>query len=306
MDPRRRKWSAILLSLATPGLGHVYLGKPWRALCLFLVVVAGAWLAQAGLLGLPRPLNIGPFLAGVLVLPVVAPFDAWLVTRRTPAHYELRGYNRWYVYLVLWALSALWLLPRLTAFWVRAYRVPSSSMEPTLLIGDFIYHTTRWPLGKRISHGTMVVHASIEEPGVNVVKRVVAVPGDTIEMRDGLLVRNGTPVSEQAPRTTDTTPEEYRLLMRAWQQPHLIGVAPDTYVPDLANWGPLLVPPASFLVLGDNRNNSYDSRFYGFVPLTAIRGVPAVIYFSFDRNGALPLPFLTAIRRSRIGMRLRN
>jgi signal peptidase I len=85
-----------------------------------------------------------------------------------------------------------------------------------------------------------------------------------------------------------------------WQLRYLAGKGRETYRPTLKNWGPLVVPPDSFMVMGDNRDNSYDSRYWGFLGRDRIRGRPLLIYYSYDRNAVLPLPFLTGIRWRRL------
>ncbi len=87
--------------------------------------------------------------------------------------------------------------------------------------------------------------------------------------------------------------------MRSWQREYLATEQPN-YRPSLKNWGPISVPPDSFLVMGDNRDNSYDSRYWGFLGRDRIDGRPLFIYYSYNKKGMLPLPFITAIRWKRI------
>ncbi len=135
------------------------------------------------------------------------------------------------------------------------------------------------------------------------VKRLVGMPGDTLEMRDGQLYRNGKPVHEPYAVHVDPDRSEdpiQRLKMREWQLPHLATDDTANYQPDLQNWGPIVVPPDSFFMLGDNRDSSYDGRYWGFLPRKNVRGRPLVVYFSYDQNSWRALPFLTAIRWDRI------
>jgi len=208
------------------------------------------------------------------------------------------------VALVIWFL--------LRALLIQAFRIPSPSMENTLLIGDFLFVNKalygaevplvkkRLPAIREPERFDVVVFSSPETPGMNVVKRVVGVPGDTLEMVDNQMHLNGRTLAEPHVSKTDPAmdPEDPR--MRAWQVNYFVGDDRGSYRPTLKNWGPLVVPADSFFVMGDNRDNSYDSRYWGFLGRDRIDGKPLFIYYSFDKQGLLPLSFLTAIRWGRI------
>ncbi len=209
------------------------------------------------------------------------------------------------------ALS-VWFL--LSTFVIKAFRIPSGSMERTVLIGDYLFvnkllYGAEVPLARRHlpairepRHDEVIVVTSPVEDLI-LIKRVVALPGDTISMRDGQLWRNGRAIAEpyitlhQVPPVIDAVTVER---MRRWQVPFLVGSRPDRYQPDLRTWGPLVVPPDSLMVLGDNRDESLDSRYYGFIPRGNLRGAPLFIYFSYDPNSWRPLPFITAVRWRRL------
>jgi signal peptidase I len=146
------------------------------------------------------------------------------------------------------------------------------------------------------------VFDSQTEGGVTVVKRLVGMPGDTLRMEHTVLYRNGVAQVEPWIEHTDSADDVTSPEMRQWQVRYLLPrVDQDSYRPSRDNWGPLVVPPGHYFVMGDNRDNSYDSRYWGFVPRGVIRGRPLVIYYSYDHTSWKALPFLTAIRWSRIG-----
>lgn len=211
----------------------------------------------------------------------------------------------------------VWLFLR--TFLVEAFRIPSGSMENTLLIGDFLFVNkaiygpqvpfTHWylPAFREPVRNDILVFDSVEEDGLKVVKRLIGVPGDTLSMKEGALYRNGRPVDEPYARHDNpgkSESPEYRQKMHDWQVKHLVG---DTtgYQPDLQEWGPIVVPPDSFFMMGDNRDLSYDGRYWGFLPRTNVRGTPLVIYYSFDPSSWKMLPPITAIRWNRIFTRPR-
>jgi signal peptidase I len=216
-----------------------------------------------------------------------------------------------------WAKSIIiaavaWLLLR--TFVIQAFHIPSPSMENTLLVGDVLFVTKpifgievpllhiHIPGFRKPRRGDIVIFDSVQEDGLEVVKRVIGAPGDTLAMKDGQLLRNGSQVWEPyAQRLNPSAPDspDLRQEMVRWQAPRVLG-SPEHYVPDRNNWGPLVVPPDSLFVMGDNRDDSLDSRFWGFLPERNVRGSPLIIYFSWDKSSWRPLPILTAIRWGRL------
>lgn len=228
----------------------------------------------------------------------------------------MKAFGRW---LLDWAKSigvalVVWFFLR--TFLVEAFRIPSGSMENTLLIGDFLFVNKllygaevplihkRLPAIREPHRGDILVFDSVEEEGLKVVKRLIGVPGDTLAMVSGRLIRNARPVDEPWAIRSDPNANADALQrehMRAWQSPHLVaGVDRDSYRPDLNNWGPIVVPSDSFFMMGDNRDGSYDGRYWGFLPRANVRGRPLIVYYSFDGNTYRPLPFFTNIRWARI------
>ncbi|HWA15130.1 MAG TPA: signal peptidase I [Gemmatimonadales bacterium] len=208
----------------------------------------------------------------------------------------------------------VWLLLR--TFLLEAFRIPSPSMENTLLVGDFLFVNKaiygaevplihkRLPAVREPKRGDILVFDSVEDEGLKVVKRLIGVPGDTLEMRGGALYRNGQRAEEPWVRhdlPNKSESPDYRLKMRNWQVKHLTAAtSPDSYNPDLQDWGPIVVPPDSLFMMGDNRDMSYDGRYWGFLPRTNVRGTPLIIYYSYDASSWRSLKGLTAIRWGRL------
>lgn len=190
------------------------------------------------------------------------------------------------------------------AYAVQVYGITTPSMSPTLASGDYVI-TSRLPFGVRIPgtalrtpaardprHGEVVVYGEkAGDPAMRVIKRAVGLPGDTVGMRDGRVIRNGRVVEE--PYASRPFREDEPLAFEgpygvAWHIPALpAGVAAESYRPTRDNWGPLVVPEGQYLLLGDNRGGSRDSRVTGFVAREQIRGTVVAIYFSrsLDRMG---------------------
>jgi signal peptidase I len=229
-----------------------------------------------------------------------------------------KSFRRWATEWLKSIAIALLIWFVLRTLLIEAFRIPSSSMEQTLLVGDFLFVNkalygaeiplvhARLPAVREPRRGDIVVFDSRTESGVKVVKRVIGVGGDTLEMRRAALYRNGVlqvePYVEHVDPGSDVSAPE----MRLWQVQYLLpGVDPQTYQPTRDTWGPIVVPGGQYFVMGDNRDNSYDSRYWGFVGRSVIRGRPLFIYYSYDKTSWRVLPPLTAIRWNRIGKRPR-
>lgn len=177
--------------------------------------------------------------------------------------------------------TALLLALFIRAYFVQAFKIPSGSMIPTLLIGDhilvnkFIYGTKipfsdgRVLILRNPEKGDIIVFKYPEDPSRDFIKRVMAVEGDVIESRDKVIYINGKPMSEPYVQHTDTSLRPKGIEARD-------------------NFGPYTVPKGKYFMMGDNRDQSYDSRYWGFVDRKEIKGEAMIIYWSWDSKGHWP------------------
>jgi len=195
----------------------------------------------------------------------------------------------------------IWIFLR--SYVIEAFRIPSGSMENTLLIGDFLFvnkaayggeleipilglRFLRVPGYAEPRRDEVVVFRSVEDstPNLDIVKRIIGAPGDTLQMVHDTVVRDGRRLDEPYALhlARGVMPDDaFRLSqIRARQLPHYVGPHPESYHPTTHDWGPIGVPPDSFFVMGDNRDESYDSRYWGFLPRSHIVGRPLFIYMS--------------------------
>lgn len=209
------------------------------------------------------------------------------------------------VALVVWFL--------LSSFLVKAFRISSGSMERTLLVGDFLFVNKalygaevpfihrHLPAFREPRRGDIVVFRSPIEDSI-LVKRLIGLGGDTVGMSGGVLFRNGQQLTEpyvvhsEFPGGGESPDPE----MQQWQVRYYVGPDSGAYRPSVHDWGPLVVPPGFLFMMGDNRDQSRDSRYWGFVPRSNVQGTPMIVYFSYDSQSWKPLPFVTAIRWRRL------
>ncbi len=199
---------------------------------------------------------------------------------------------------------------------LEAFTIPTSSMERTLLVGDFLLVNkalygadipgldARLPALREPARGDVVVFNPPHDPGRDWVKRVVGIPGDTLEMRDKTLLVNGIPQDEAYAQYIDRRGDAVHPSM-GWQSGYLAAAHPRRrYTPSRDNWGPLVVPPGRYFVLGDNRDNSEDSRYWGFVGREDIVGHPWLVYLSVSPDADAAAGWLGRVRWERTGERI--
>ena len=183
----------------------------------------------------------------------------------------------------------------LMTFILQNFEIPSSSMEDTLLIGDHVLvnreqfaPATRW-LGpllpyRDIRRNDIVVFLSPEEQGLFVVKRIIGIPGDRIHLQDGAVYRNGEKVDEPFAEYKIANYNPYRDNFPALPPSETYGVQNEKWqreMPSHLEDGNVVVPPDSYFAMGDNRDVSYDSRYWGFIPRKNVIGRPLFVYWSF-------------------------
>jgi len=273
----RRPWAAGLLSLAGLGLGQIYNGQVKKALAFHLLV----WLVLSVYLTIDSWSTFkGLILLLVLyaLLRLASLADALLVARKRTGYY-LKKYNRWYVYLALTCFLALVVNPALQIIIdtrITVLKIASQGMSPTLLAGDHFLGSRTHYDRQGIKRGDVVVFLDPRQP-VRQLKRVIGLPGEQVEIIDKNVYINGQPIKEgykvQADQTT---------LPRSARRD---------------NFGPVSLPEGKYFLLGDNRDQSYDSRFFGPVDRSGILAKALYVYLSLSPDGS-------GVRWGRVGARI--
>jgi signal peptidase I len=291
---KRRVWVAALLSLLLPGLGQLYNRQVQLALALMILALIlsmpGRWLIAA-----VSPEAVVPVAAVVLLVGLLnivfaiaqAAIRAWQVRA-----ISLAWFNRWYIYVVLILFMTAWqsvavLLPQSS---IAAYYTPSGGMVPTLLVDERFEARTNAFSNRMPERGELAILRPPSEPDIDFVKRIIALPGDRIQVREGRLYLNGVmvervPVSDEeaAPLPQDSANARvYRETLPGGAS-YLISEISDNG--QLDNTPELVVPAEHVFVLGDNRDRSNDSRTgLGFIPLAGLHDKPLFIFWSADKS----------------------
>ena len=276
--PKTRKPHVVLAFLAGflgMGLGYVYVGKlrlgVTTILACCLTIGFFAWTRL-----IVRSATMLWLVAAILVLIALVALIHPVVIAGRNGDVPTKRYNRWWFYLI-WSLGTVLIGPtiyfsRATILGYETFRVSSSAMSPSLETGElFVSDSWRYH-DHAVAVGEIVVFERPESPGVKYIKRVVAVAGDSVELRDGVLYRNGTEV----------------------QEPYLH--APMPFGRNSRNIALSTLGPGLFYLLGDYRDNSLDSRQWGPSPTSSLRGRVQYIWWSQDSDGQ--------VRWNRIGKRL--
>lgn len=169
-------------------------------------------------------------------------------------------------------------------FVVQAFKIPTGSMEPNLLIGDhllvnkFVLAPTATEAERRllpidrVRRGDVVVFKYPEDPERDFIKRVIGLPGETVELRNRQVFIDGRPIDEpyaHYAQPSDPDNNEYAFDGRR-------------------QYGPVTVPAGHYFVMGDNRDNSQDSRYWGFLPAGYVKGRALMIYYSYEPSAPQP------------------
>ncbi len=263
----KEPWVAVILSLTLPGVGHAYAGRAKRGLAFFCVgavaeiLIAAYAFYPSTRIGLPFILAAALFsivFALYMLIDAYRSAKAWNIQHAAPRR------PRWKRALLIFAALLLVLVLNPTehvARYVRenvveAFVNTQYSMEPTLIPGDRVLVDKRIYGRSEPRRGSMVVFRYPHNPTRIFLKRIVGLPGDHVEIRRGRLYINGSEVSEL----------------------YVKGVPSGDY-------GPETIPPDAYFVLGDDRNNSEDSRFFGSIPRGSLLGKVTKIYYPLDRSG---------------------
>jgi signal peptidase I len=259
---------AAALSLVAPGLGQLYNGQILKGIIFFLaILLIPTILFLAGLPG--QFLGLAAVLIFTFCLWLFVIVEAFFAAKRKK-EVVLKGYNKWYIYLlIILLMNGTYFIPgNFTANFAsevlgfRAYRMPTGSMEPTLLIGDYLITDSKYFKKNELQRRDLVIIQYPKDPSKDFSKRVITLEGEKIEIKNKQVYINDEALPESYVVHNDVN----------------FGVATRD------DFGPVTVPPSHCFVMGDNRDNSADSRFWGSIPLRNIKAKPLYIYWAKDKS----------------------
>jgi signal peptidase I len=285
-DPMvRRPVVAVLLSVAATGLGHIYCGRLTKGLILFFISFAFApimvWAAHStastGLL-----LMVVGSVVLMLAVFFYAVVDAGLLARRIGPNYEPREYNRWYLYLVMIVIAVGYpsnMSGTIREHVLQAFKIPSTSMAPGILPGDMVLlnkvvYGTRTP-----QHGDVVVFVYPDDRRLYFIERLVALPGDSIEIKNSKVWINDQPLQYKNSYPQEINFNAKKEAAYLEEQNHRQNYSIMIEDNKIDNMAKMTVPHGHCFVLGDNRAHSRDSRHFGPVPLADVKGRVDYIYW---------------------------
>lgn len=200
------------------------------------------------------------------------------------------------------------------SFIIEPFRIPSGSLKPSLLIGDFVL-TNKYIYGLRLpvigtkianiqepERGDIVIFRWPPDPSIDYIKRVIGLPGDRISYKDKILYVNGTPAPQKLIKQTSDKGENGNSWPVELKQENLLGIKHEIFIrPEIIgdDFEDIVVPPHHYFMMGDNRDDSFDSRGWGFVPEKNIVGKAFMVWFSWDNDD-------NKIRWDRIGLRINS
>jgi len=263
---KRKPIIALFLSFITPGLGQMYNGQIKKGIVFYLVALSltillhtfsGSFYKFYGLL-----LFLVTIIAliGFLLFTLLDALFGAVKLKKT----ILKPYNKWYFYFAIFVFACLieniiW--PSFSDIQksFKAYKIPASSMEPTLLVGDHFIVDTKTYKNEKPKRGDIIIFEYPKDPSKEFVKRVIGIEGEKIE-----IIRNKIYINDQ-------------LIDDPWGHFAMPGSSIEDY-------GPVRTPEGSLFVMGDNRDNSQDSRFWGFVNIEKVKGKALWLYWAKNKT----------------------
>jgi signal peptidase I len=257
---QRKPIIALGLSLLTPGLGQIYNGQFSKGIVIFLFAFSAGLLTDILRVSSSFRGAVFEFTAS-LIFTILVMIDVF-VTAKKVGQIELRNYNRWYIYVgIVLVVILVGEIPYFKTY--DTYRMGSGSMLPSMVIGDRLVTDLKAYQKSSPQRGDVVVLKYPEDPKKVMVKRVIGLPAEKIEIRDKLVLINDQPLNEPYIQIVD------KFIIPGSVQPR-------------DNMSPVQIPRQCFFVMGDNRDQSYDSRFWGCVDAGSIRAKVLYIYWSPD------------------------
>ncbi|MEZ5534242.1 MAG: signal peptidase I [Thiolinea sp.] len=279
---------AALMSLILPGFGQLYNGQLNKGILLFIAFA---------LISIPLPALLALYMPSVLMLPllllsVVAVLGLWLYGivqawryAKTRPDYQLRDWQQPALYIGFFLLAALLVLPVMTHYirgqLVESFRIPSTSMEPSVLKGDFLFADKRYncPNCKQhIRRGDVAIFVYPNNRTRYYIKRIIGLPGDRIRISAQTVFVNDKALTQETLQTvTDQTlvteQGDGTVYQVQWSG---AGAGPEAA---------FVVPQGNVFVLGDNRDSSQDSREFGYVPMMDVVGKVRQVWLSLGEQG---------------------
>lgn len=277
---------AVILSVAATGLGHIYCGRLLKGLILFFAGFAFAPIIVITAQNAASPSMLVLVIASLLLLAgifIYALIDAGLLARKMGPDFQLKEYNRWYVYLLFIVVALSYptnLASSIKENLLQAFKIPAQTMAPGILRGDRIFINKAIYKIKAPARGDVVVFVYPDDRRLYYLKRIAALPGDTIEIRDNKLLINDQPLvyKEINPRPgMNFDPGETIQTLEENNNGHQYPILTDRAQAE--NLPKTTIPHGTCFVLGDNRGQSKDSRTFGPIPLADIKGRVDYIYW---------------------------
>ena len=282
---RRRPIVAAILSFIVTGLGYIYCGRIVKGLfapfigMIFVPVITSVILAKLSRLNM---VIIEASIYISLLIWLVSIIDSYRIARRTRPDYELKEYNRWYVYVVFYILIVICakeIIFGIKSNLMEAFRTSSLSMFPTIEYHDRFLANKIAYKNADPQRGDVIVFISPENRRQNNVKRVVAVAGDTVEIKDNQFYVNGEMLERKSMGRTSYYDSKRKVEGESFTEKNgqaeyeiFIADTNSNEIHSLADFPKTTIPAQHCFVLGDNRNYSHDSRHYGLVPLATVKG----------------------------------